>query len=109
MSEKIVNYSKEMVARLSEVYDGNADEATRDEAVKALAEELGKSPASIRAKLTSEGLYVPKEKTPKGKRSATKAELVAAIAKVINVPEEVVESLEKANKSALTRVLANLS
>ena len=105
MTEKAPNYTDEMVARLNEVYDGSADEATRKAAVAALAEELGKSAASIRAKLTREKLYVPMAKAPKGKNTVRKAELVTAIAKAINADEDVIGSLEKATKVALNKVL----
>ena len=104
MAEKIVNYTPEMVARLHEVYVGTASEVERDEQIGALAEELGKSPASIRAKLTHEGIYVPKAKAPAGKGSVRKATLVAAIASKLGVAEEVMESLEKANKNVLVHL-----
>jgi hypothetical protein len=104
MTEKTVNYTEEMVARLHAVYDGEADEATRDEQVAALAEELGKSAASIRAKLTREGVYVPKAKAPAGKASVLKADLIAEIASKLGVAEDVVGSLEKATKNALNLV-----
>ena len=109
MTDKTVNYTDEMVARLHEVYDVNADEATRDAQVKALAEELSKSAPSIRAKLTREGIYVPKAKVEKGKAGVSKAALVGSIAKALGVDEEVIESLEKANKTALRRVLEGVS
>jgi hypothetical protein len=108
MTEKTVNYTDEMVARLHDVYDGSADEDTRDKQVSQLSEELDRSPASIRAKLTREGIYVPKAKAPAGKNTVRKADLVGFIAKQLNVHVEAVESLEKANKSALARVAAAL-
>jgi len=108
MTDKVVNYTDEMVARLHEGYDGAADEAVRDAQVAQLAEELGKSPASIRAKLTREGLYVPKAKAPAGKASVTKAELVTQIAEALGEDEDVIGSLEKATKVALGKVLAAL-
>jgi len=108
MTENTVTYTDEMVARLHEVYDGDAAEEVRDAQVAQLADELGKSPASIRAKLTREGIYVPKAKAPAGKASVTKAQLVTAIAAEMNVDEDVVGSLEKATKVALGKVLAAL-
>ena len=108
MTEKTVNYTDEMVERMHLVYDGDAGVAERDAAVAQLAEELGKSARSIIAKLTREGIYVPKYALTKGKAGPTKAILVAAIAEALEVAEEVIESLEKANKSTLTRVLAAL-
>ncbi len=109
MSEKVVNYTEEMVARLHEVYDGEADEAIRDEQVAQLSAELDRSPASIRAKLTREGIYVPKAKAPAGKATVRKADIVAAIADQLGVHVEAVESLEKATKVALAHVYKALS
>jgi hypothetical protein len=108
MTDKTPNYTDEMVARLHAVYDGEADEATRDEQVGELAEELGKSPASIRAKLTREGIYVPKNKAPAGKASVTKADLIAVIASKLGRDEDVVGSLEKANKVVLSMLVEAL-
>lgn len=105
MTDKAPNYSDEAVARLNEVYDGSADEATRKEQVAALAEELGKSAASIRAKLTREGLYVPMAKAPAGKASIRKSALVTAIANAVGVDEDVIGSLEKATKVTLAIIL----
>ncbi len=109
MADKNVNYTDEMVARLHEVYDKKADVETRDEQVAQLAQELGKSPASIRAKLTREGIYVPKGKVDKaGEKVVRKADLVAAIAERLDVAESVIESLEKATKVSLKLVLRGL-
>ena len=108
MTEKVVNYTDEMVTRLHEVYDGEASVDERKAQVARLAEELGKSAASIRAKLTREGLYVPIGK-PEGKTGGVrKAHLVTAIANELDVDEDVVGSLEKATKVALERVLRAL-
>lgn len=97
-----------MVARLHEVYDPQADESAREAQIAALSGELGKNVQSIRAKLTSEGLYVPKAKAPAGKNTVRKAALVAAIAAKLGVAEDMVESLEKANKNALALIFKAL-
>ena len=109
MSEKQVNYTDESVARLNEVYDGNDTEANRDAQVAQLAEELGKSAASVRAKLTREKLYVPKTKAPAGKATVSKAALVQAIADAIDEDVDVIGSLEKATKVTLNKVLKALT
>ena len=108
MAEQKVNYTDNMVARLHEVYDGEAAEEVRDAQVAQLAEELDRSPASIRAKLTREQIYVPKSKAPAGKASVTKAQLVTQIAEAMEVDEDVIGSLEKATKVTLNKVLAAL-
>ena len=109
MSDKPVNYTDEAVKALHAVYDGTASEDERDAQVLALASELGKSAPSIRAKLTREGLYVPKAKAPKGKAVVRKSVIVAKIAEILAVDEDVIGSLEKATKPTLLRVLDALS
>lgn len=108
MSEKAVNYTDEAVARLHEVYDGAEAEDVRDKQVAQLAEELGKSAASIRAKLTREGVYVAKSKAPAGKAGVRKSDLVSEIANKLGVDEDVVGSLEKATKVTLTKIVEAL-
>ena len=109
MNEKTPNYTEEMVARLHEVYDGNATEEVRKAQVAQLAEELGRSAASVRAKLTREKIYVPLEKAPTGKNTVRKAELVASIAEKIGMDVDAAGSLEKVTKAVLTRVLNAVS
>jgi len=108
MTEKVVNYTDEAVARLHAVYDGEATDEVRKAQVRQLADELGKNEASVRAKLTREGIYVPLTKVEKGKAGPLKAELVTAIALKLDVDEDVIGSLEKATKVALSKVLAAL-
>lgn len=103
-----VNYTEEMVARLHEVYNGEAEVEARDAQIAQLAEELGKSAASIRAKLTREGVYVPKGEAAKKAPVVRKADLVSMIAKELEVDEDVIGSLEKATKKSLQLVLAAL-
>lgn len=105
MAEKVINYSPEMVARLHEVYDGEASEDERDVAVAQLAEELGKSAPSVRMKLTNEGIYVAKTKAPAGKNTVRKSELVQKIADAIDMDVDAAGSLEKATKAVLVRIL----
>jgi hypothetical protein len=96
---KEVNYTDEMVAVLKEGYTGE-DNATE---VATLAEATGKSPASVRAKLSSMGVYVKEAKATKAK-SATKRVIAEAIAKEAGLAEFEVDGLEKATKGALTKV-----
>lgn len=105
MTDRPVNYTDEMVSRLHEVYDKNADEATREVQIEQLSQELGKNKASIRAKLTREGVYVAKAKVAKAPTGPRKAEIVTAIAGKLGVDEDVVGSLEKATKVTLMKVL----
>ena len=91
MTDKTVNYTDEMVDRLAVVYDGSASDAEKRAQIKALAVELGRSEASIRAKLVREKLYVPFAKVDK-----------------IDVDVDVIGSLEKATKVALNKILGAL-
>ena len=109
MTDKTVNYTDEMVAALHDGYDGTASEDVRDAQVLALGEQLGKSAASIRAKLTREQLYVPKVKAPAGKAVVRKSVIVAEIAEKMGVDEDIIGSLEKATKFTLVRILNALS
>ena len=108
MTDKTVNYTDEMVDRLAVVYDGSASDAEKRAQIKALAVELGRSEASIRAKLVREKLYVPFAKVEAGKAGVKKAELVQAIADKIDVDVDVIGSLEKATKVALNKILGAL-
>jgi hypothetical protein len=105
MSEKtkVVNYTQAMVDRLYKVYQPDASEAERDAQVKALSEELGRSPKSIRQKLVTEGLYVKKVyKSKTGVKPATKETIVTDIARQLGVDADTTLSgLENATKNCL--------
>ena len=105
MTDKVVNYTDEMVAKLHAGYDGTASVAERDAQIAQLADEVGRSAASVRAKLTREGIYVPKGPAPKKGRGESKAEIVSRIAVALDADEDVIGSLEKATKVALYKVL----
>ena len=108
MTDKTVNYSDEAVARMLEVYDGDATDEVRKAQIRQLADELAKKEASIRAKLTHLKVYVTLTKAPKGVPAIRKAQLVQAIADEIDADVDVVGSLEKATKVALAKVLIAL-
>ena len=109
MVDKVKNYTDEMVARLHEVYDPKASEDERADQVQELAVELGKSAASIRAKLGSEGVYVAKAKAPAGKNTVRKAELVEDIAEKLDMDLDAAGSLEKVTKAVLQRLVSALT
>lgn len=108
MSATTVNYTDEMVARLREVYKPEDSEAAREEQIENLATELDRTVRSIRAKLTREGLYVAKAKAPAGKRVIRKDQLIMAIAAKLQVAEEELDSLSKANKAVLALIASRL-
>ena len=85
------NFTDVQVQRMVDVYTGavneGADYAMRSKLVAELAAEFGASVPSVRGKLVSKEIYVPKEDTKKGAESpkATKDELVSAIETVFGV------------------------
>lgn len=107
---KTVNYTEEQVKALVGAYDNAGSQDSRDEVVAEFAEKFGKSIASIRAKLSREGVYVKRERMTKdGRKVERKAAKVARIATYSSKPEEFFESLEKANAAVLDELLAMLS
>lgn len=94
-SAKVENYSVETTEALRLAYAENKD-------TDALAVKFGKTSRSIIAKLSRMGVYVkPEYKTKTGETPISKEEIVANIATLIQADVEVLESLEKANKTAL--------
>ena len=78
--------------------------------VEALAETLGKSVRSIVAKLSREGVYKKKEYTTKtGEKVQKKDETADAIGAILRLNENDIESLTKANKTALKAIFAALA
>lgn len=94
-STKVENYSVETTEALRLAYAANPN-------TDALALQFGKTSRSIIAKLSRMGVYVkPEYKTKTGETPISKEEIVANIATLIQADVEVLESLEKANKTAL--------
>jgi len=94
-----------MVARYSAAADSDEARAT---IVAELAQELGKAPRSIIAKLVSEKVYIAKtRKTKSGGNIRTKAQLVDDLMLVMDVEltESEASSLEKATKTTLHKMI----
>lgn len=71
-----------------------------------LADEFGKSPASVRAKILSEEIpYERKPAEPKREKGVTKAELVSAIAENLGVEVKTLTGLSKATAAALGKLV----
>ena len=106
---KAVNYTEEQVKALVGAYDNAGSQDARDEVVSSYAEKFGKSVASIRAKLSREGVYIKKERLSKdGSKVERKAAKVARIAEKSSRPLEFFDSLEKANATVLDELLSML-
>jgi hypothetical protein len=103
MAEKAINYTPEQTAMLVADYrDGIS--------VEQLAMQLGKSVRSIVAKLSREGVYQKKEyKTKTGEAVVKKDSVADAIGAILRLPENDIESLTKANKSALKAIFEALA
>ena len=107
---KQVTYTEDQTVQLVAAYKDAETDAERKDVVETFATAFGKTPNSIRAKLSREGVYQkPAKVTKSGKAIVKKAELVEQIADKLGVSSEVVESLEKATKVALEKVLAHLA
>lgn len=103
---KAPNYTAEQTAALVADYSANPVETTVNE----WAEKLGKSTRSIVQKLVREGVYKKKEYvTKKGEKPQKKDETAHAIGLVLKLTEADVESLTKANKSALEKIFEALA
>lgn len=103
---KAANYTAEQVATLRSEYVA----APTAETVEKLAELMGKTSRSIIAKLSREGIYKKKEyKTKTGEAVQKKDETADAIGAILRLNENDIESLTKANKTALKAIFAALA
>lgn len=99
---KIVNYTPEQTAEMLAAYTA----APTSETVATLAEKLGKTVRSVVAKLSREGVYVAKTYTTKqGEKPVKKDDLADTLAVVFKLTEAEADSLTKANKTALQKIL----
>lgn len=100
---KTVNYTPEMTEKIKAEYAaGNTTEK--------IAEMVGKTTKSVIAKLTKEGVYKAKTYTSKnGEKPVSKDTHADAIGKVLLLTEAEIESLTKANKTALVKIFTALA
>ncbi len=100
---KMVNYTPEQTLAVVEAYNAG-------EAVESIAAKMGKSVRSIVAKLSREGVYQKKEYVGKtGEKPVKKDTHADAIGAILNLAENDVDSLTKANKSALKAIFTALA
>lgn len=98
---KAVNYTNEQTAELVAAYKATPTRATVD----AFALKFGKGVRSVIMKLTREGVYQKAEYVTKaGEKVQPKDDLADAIGKALGLTEPDIESLTKANKSALKAI-----
>jgi hypothetical protein len=102
MAEKTVNYTPEQTASMLADYAGGVT-------VEAIAERIGKTVRSVVAKLSREGVYRKKEYTTKtGETPVAKEILADKVGALAGLSEGEIDSLTKANKTALVKILAKL-
>lgn len=103
MAEKTVNYTPEMTQRVVADY-------TAGVAVETIAANLGKTVRSVVAKLSREGVYKKKEYVSKtGEKPVKKDAHADAIGAILQLSEGEIDSLTKANKSALKKIFEALA
>ena len=100
---KTVNYTPEQTAQMVADYNQGTT-------VEAIAENLGKSVRSVVAKLSREGVYQKKVyKTKTGEAVVKKNDHADAIGAILRLTEPEIDSLTKANKSALAKIFEALA
>jgi hypothetical protein len=103
MAEKTVNYTAEQTAKIIADYQAGV-------AVESIAQAMGKTVRSIVAKLSREKVYVAKTYVSKTGEKPVKKDVTAdAIGAILRLSENDVESLTKANKSALKAIFDALA
>jgi hypothetical protein len=103
---KVANYTPEQTAELVSAYTAESTKAT----VEAFAAKFAKSSRSIIAKLSKEGVYKAPEKVTKNGEPVIKKDAHAdAIGAVLLMTEAEIESLTKANKTALVKIFKALA
>ena len=102
MAEKTVNYTPEMTAKMVADYQAGVT-------VEMIAEAIGRTTRSVIAKLSREGVYQKKVYVSKTGQAPIKKDATAdKIGAILNLTESEIESLTKANKSALVKVYTAL-
>lgn len=103
MTAKNVNYTPEQTLQMVADYQAGMS-------VETLAQNLGKSVRSVVAKLSREGVYKKKTYVSKTGEPVVKKDAHAdAIGAILGLPENDIESLTKANKSALKAIFDALA
>lgn len=103
MTAKVVNYTPEQTAQMVTDYRAGVS-------VETIAQNLGKTVRSVVAKLSREKVYVAKTYVSKTGEPVVKKDAHAdAIGAILRLPENDIESLTKANKSALKAIFEALA
>ncbi|NDC69199.1 MAG: hypothetical protein EBZ64_12745 [Betaproteobacteria bacterium] len=99
MAEKAVNYTAEQTAKIIADYQAGV-------AVESIAQAMGKTVRSIVAKLSREKVYIAKSYVNKNGEAPIKKDVHADfIGAALNLSENDIDSLTKANKTALAAIV----
>ena len=99
-------YTPEQSIELLEAYQANPTPET----VEAFAVKFGKTVKSVIAKLSREGVYQKKEYVSKSGQKPEKKDSVAdAIGAILKMSDGEIDSLAKANKTALQKIFTALA
>jgi response regulator RpfG family c-di-GMP phosphodiesterase len=102
---KTVNYTPEQTAAIVAAYVA----APTSDTVATLAEQFGKTVKSVVAKLSREKVYIAKTYTTKTGDAVVKKDTLAdKLAEIVGLTEAEADSLTKANKTALAKIIAKL-
>ena len=100
---KTINYTPEQTAQMVADYSNGTT-------VEAIAEKMGKTVRSVVAKLSREKVYVAKTYVSKTGAPVVKKDAHAdAIGAILKLSENEIESLTKANKTALEKIFSALA
>lgn len=103
MATKTVNYTPEQTAQMVSDYQSGVT-------VEMIAQNMGKTVRSVVAKLSREKVYQAKQYVSKTGEKPVKKDVHAdAIGAILRLPENDIESLTKANKSALKAIFDALA
>jgi len=99
---KVLNYTPEQTEKAKAEYLAGVT-------VEKIAETLGKTARSVIAKLSKEGVYKAKAYVSKtGEKPVKKDEHADAVGAIFGLSEGEIESLTKANKTALVKIISGV-
>jgi response regulator RpfG family c-di-GMP phosphodiesterase len=106
---KIANYTPEQEAVIAEMASKAENGMLTAAAAEMLAADFGKTVKSVVAKLSRMGVYQKKVYTTKTGDAVVKKDTLAdKLAEIVGLTESETDSLTKANKTALAKIIAKL-
>lgn len=104
---KMANYTDEQVTKMIEVYNTANNDVERKDAVEKLANAMGRTVASIRAKLVATGVYVKQSGKSAKVKSPAKKEFSEAVRTMLGTtyPLKSLDNMTKADLEILVDVI----